>query len=235
VKVVGIDRCRNAWLVAVGEEALSSVSFRVEVGLSGFLAELEAERALVVVDVPIGLSENRPRAVDLAARRLLRAPRSSSVFPAPTRAALAGETHEDASRLNAEASGKKLSVQAFGILGGIRELDGFMTPERQEWVREGHPEVTFAVLSGGKSGIAEPKRTPEGQRIRLDLLRARLDVPDVAAIRRQFGHGFVGSDDVIDALAMLVSASRLHYGDASILPEDGPELDARSLRMEMVA
>lgn len=235
MKVVGIDRCRNAWLVAVGEEGLSSVSFRVEVGLSRFLTELEAEQVLVVVDVPIGLSENHPRVVDLAARRLLGWPRTSSVFPAPMRSALAGETHEEASRLNAAGSGKKLSVQAFGILDGIRELDGFMTPERQAWVREGHPEVTFALLSGGISGVAEPKRTPEGQRIRLDLLRARLDVPDIAAIRRRFGHGFVGRHDVIDALAMLVSASRLYDGEAAILPEDGPELDARSLRMEMVA
>jgi hypothetical protein len=34
---------------------------------------------------------------------------------------------------------------------------------------------------------------------------------------------------------MLVSASRLYDGEAAVLPEDGPELDARSLRMEMVA
>lgn len=235
MKLVGIVRCWNAWLVTKSEDGLESVSFRVELDLGGFLAGLESERVLVVVDVPIGLLGNRSRAVDLAARRLLGSPRSSSVFPPPVRAALAGETYEEATMLNAAASGKKLPVQAFGILGGIRELDGFMTPGRQEWVREGHPEVTFALLSRERRGIVAAKRSPEGHQARLDLLRAHGQISDISAIRQRLGHRFVGRDDIVDALSMLVSASRLRRGNAVILPEDGPELDSRSLRMEMVA
>ena len=55
------------------------------------------ERAAVVgVDVPIGLSDGKPRQCDIEARAVLRAPRASSVFPPPIRSALSAKTREEA-------------------------------------------------------------------------------------------------------------------------------------------
>ena len=235
MKLVGIDRCRNAWLVAESDDGLATVEYRVEPDLGAVLVELDGETSRVIVDVPIGLPVSQPRAVDLAARRLLGPPRGSSVFPVPMRAALAGTTYLEASSLNFEACGRKLSVQAFGILDGIRDLDRTMTPERQEWIREGHPEVTFAMLSGGERGVPSPKKAPDGEATRLELLGAYLPVQDIDAVRHRLGRNRVARNDAVDALAMLVSASRLQRGVASVLPLDGVEYDERGLRMEMVA
>lgn len=63
------------------------------------LESLFDDPALVaaVIDVPIGLPEAGPRTCDLEARRLLRAPRASSVFPAPLRSMLSAHDQHEAS------------------------------------------------------------------------------------------------------------------------------------------
>ena len=235
MKLVGIDRARGNWLVVESDERLRGLVFGIAENLTDYLTSLEGSECLVVVDVPIGLPSSGPRAVDQEARRLLGQPRGSSVFPAPMRAALAGSTHQEASALNREASGRGLSIQAFGILEGIRQLDGFVTPDRQTWLREGHPEVSFAMLSEEQTGVVERKQSAEGAAIRMQLLSSQLSAPDVDEVRRGLGRGNAGRDDVLDALAMVVSASRLHSGDAVVLPVGAIELDGRGLRMEMVA
>jgi predicted RNase H-like nuclease len=45
----------------------------------------------------------------------------------------------------------------------------------------------------------------------------------------------VARDDVVDAVACLVTAQRIVTGQALTLPARGPQLDARGLRMEIVA
>jgi predicted RNase H-like nuclease len=171
------------------------------------LSELGA--ALAVIDIPIGLPVAGPRLCDVAARALLGRPRGSSVFPAPTRLLLADPS-------------PRCSRQLFNILGKIREADALMTPQRQSTWVEGHPEVSFALMREGR-GIAAPKRTAEGRSVRLDLLR------------RSFA-GLPSSldDDEVDAYALLWSARRFAAGMERRLP-GRLEIDARGLRMEMVA
>ena len=169
------------------------------------LADLRADVALI--DIPIGLAASGPRTCDLEARRLLGRPRASSVFPAPTRALLAQVS-------------PRCSRQLFNILAKIREADE-LAPGVCGWF-EGHPEVSFALMSGGR-GLAEPKRTPAGRAHRLSLLRraftqlpARLD------------------DDEADAYALLWSARRLAASQELRLPAERV-LDARGLAMQIVA
>jgi predicted RNase H-like nuclease len=72
-----------------------------------------------------------------------------------------------------------------------------MTAALQSNVREGHPEVTFARLNG--NFVEWPKKSSEGRRERLELLREHGVSIDVDAERLRLGRGNVALDDIIDA------------------------------------
>jgi len=222
--IVGLDGCRDGWMAAIGESGTTRLQFVTS------LRNLLDDPAVVaaVIDVPIGLPEAGPRRCDLLARQLLRAPRASSVFPAPIRSMLPARDQREASKLRFAAEGKGCSMQLAAILPKIREVDDLLNPERQLKVREGHPEVSFAIMNGGKS-MSNPKRRSTGQRERIDLLRGEFpDMPTVLAEFRRF------SLDVVDAYAMLWTARRLVEGAHRTLT-DSSAIDRRGLRMEIVA
>lgn len=125
-------------------------------------------------------------------------------------------------------------------------------------VHEVHPEVVFALLAGGGApghGLAHAKRgcatcprgACPGPAARLALLAAQAPPFDPGAVRRDLVAGLrgevrgrptgppVGRDDIVDAVACLVAARRIVEGRARIFPPDGPDLDDRGLRMEIVA
>jgi predicted RNase H-like nuclease len=166
--------------------------------------------------------------------------------------------------VRARGGGKGLSQEAYNIIPKIREIDEVIKPAHQDpidgstqvWVREVHPEVVFAVLAGaGQSGhgLVHSKRGCKtcrgtvcpGEADRLALLRAFVPDFEPRALRaqllreypRQLGRSgpVVGRDDVVDAVACLVATLRIVNGQALTLPVGGPELDARGLRMEIVA
>jgi predicted RNase H-like nuclease len=190
---------------------------------------------LIAIDMPIGLSDEGARACDLAARRLLGRPRASSVFPAPCRAALGTTTYRRACALSRRTLGVALSRETFNILPKIRQVDALMTPALQEFVREVHPEVVFALLAGRARGLRHAKRTADGERERRRLLRRFAAPFDPEAVRRRLGRARVARDDVVDAVACLVAAARIRRGEALVLPEGAVARDARGLRMEIVA
>jgi predicted RNase H-like nuclease len=221
--IAGLDGCRDGWIAAIEENGVTRL--RVLRSLSG----LVEDPALIVaiIDVPIGLPETGSRRCDLLARKLLRAPRASSVFPAPIRPMLQARDHAEASRLRFAAEGKRCSIQLAAILPKIRELDGLLNPEIQLKVREGHPEVSFAVMNGGQA-MSYPKRRSAGRDERIGLLRGHFpDVQIVLAGVERF------QEDAVDAFAMLWTARRLVEGTSRTLPE-APDVDRRGLRMEMV-
>src|SRR5207249_103178 len=75
----------------------------------------------------------------------------------------AGDTRE-------RIDGKRCSRQAFGIFAKIAEVDALMTPADQGRVREGHPEVTFAVMCDG-TPMEKRKKSSAGRAARLAALR----------------------------------------------------------------
>jgi predicted RNase H-like nuclease len=235
VDLLGIDGCRGGWVVATSDERFSDLSFAVVADLEPLVARAERGEALVAIDMPIGLCDDGPRACDLQARRLLGRPRASSVFPAPCRAALAATTYRRACGLSRKTLGVALTIECFNILPKIRQVDAVMTPARQAFVREVHPELVFALLSGRGHGLVEPKRTAAGERARLRLLRRVAPRFDPAAVRARLGLGRVARDDVIDAVACMVAARRIALGKAVVLPDGSVVRDARGLRMEIVA
>src|SRR5262249_27583521 len=134
----------------------------------------------------------------------------------------------------------------------IRELDALLRPETQNRVREAHPKVTFAVLANpGKTvpelmqlgaGLASKKQRVAGRDERLALLTAYSLLslePRAAAKRLRARSGGPKPDDIVDALACLVTAQRAFWRkECVLLPQTGPMREVsrwRSLRSRVLA
>lgn len=237
--VMGVDGCRSGWVVAaLPDGAPGSAQITLAPDLASAAGAIGGRPARLLIDMPIGLSERAERggrACDRAARALLGWPRSASVFSPPARPTLAATDYADALARN-RASGPDapgISKESFHLLPRIREVDAWMTPDRQAWAGEGHPEVSFALLNAALTGggaLRAGKRTAEGRSKRLALLRAAGFRPD--AWTRPQGAAW---DDVLDAAALAWSAARWLGGEALVLPDAASEHDARGLAMTLTA
>lgn len=240
-QVGGVDGCKAGWFVAIASatkqnQTDASCVFKLKnlFAASTFTEVLSKtiDCVLVCVDIPIGLSNgNKPRECDVAARKLLRAPRASSVFPAPIRPCLSAEDHAAASEISFEYSGKRLSCQSFNILRKIRQVDDLMTPALQRRVREIHPEISFWALND-KKPMQHKKIRVVGRRERMKLLSAIFsDLEGIIARARRPRE--VEPDDILDALVAAWTATQAVLGKATTLPEN-PEPDSEGLRMEIL-
>ncbi len=186
----------------------------------------------LAVDIPIGLlatPQRGGRACDREARRMLGGPRRSSVFTPPTRPALKGHGYREAIRLNRQG----LSLQAFGILGKIREVDQALGMSGERRVYEAHPELAFSELGG--AAMQYNKKTAAGREERERCLRRHYRAVYVApdALRARFGFGAVAADDILDAYALAWTAARIARGRAIRLPAGCAPRDSRGLPMEI--
>jgi predicted RNase H-like nuclease len=232
-RLYGIDGCRGGWIVAEGNEKLEGFVFRRTEDLGLFFAEAGPD-CLIAIDIPIGLPVNESRACDLAARKLLGSPRGSSVFPAPARHAMDASTREEADRLNREALNTGISKQAFCIIPKIREVDALMDRQRQRYIREAHPEVTFAQLNGRP--MMHNKKTATGRLERLGVLNSvgiAISQAQLMEERGRFPATHVALDDLLDALACLVTAFHIQAGRGLSLGHSD-QRDAKQLVMEIV-
>jgi predicted RNase H-like nuclease len=228
--IVGVDGCRRGW-VAVAENVAEKVCGAVYERFEDLLADLPSAR-VIAVDVPIGLPAKGARDCDLQARRRL-GPRRSSVFPVPIRPVLEATTPEEASRIRNDVEGKRMSLQAFGILRKVREIDRLLVQSRalRELVIEVHPEVSFALWRG--EPMQHSKRRAEGRAERRRLIAEswgeRLEDCETS-IR---GKG-CAIDDLYDAFAALWSARRVVSGHAMEIPESRV-FDVHGIPMRIVA
>jgi predicted RNase H-like nuclease len=168
--------------------------------------------ALVAVDMPIGLPDASRRRADVLARGEL-GPRRSSVFMTPVRAALDEDTHARASAVNRERAGEGISTQAFNLRPKLKEVEALAFGHAYRFV-EVHPEVSFARVAGRP--LTASKKTPEGQRMRRDLL-AMVGIGVATSVAG------AAVDDVLDAAVAAWSGRRVVLGAASSLP-DPPEV-----------
>jgi len=234
VTSIGVDGCKAGWFYVL----LESTGFAIGVAKAFIeIVDLTSDNAAVMVDIPIGLRDTSDigRQCDMEARRLLRAPRASSVFSAPIRPILFEPSYEQANRKSRRVGGKGISRQAFAIIPKIREVDELLleNEKARRLVREIHPEVCFWALNCGRAMRANKKKK-EGFEERMAVLRRLLPMADdvVAHARTEYGRKEVAKDDVVDALAALVTA-RGRPEEIRTIPET-PELDSRGLPMEMV-
>jgi len=236
-QVAGVDGCPAGWFVVA-----SVVKPPVKLGAkyldfcvaSSFAEVLSKTRQckLVCVDIPIGLSDgDKPRQCDVQARKILGPGRASSIFPPPIRQCLSAKDPQTASEICFKHSGKKLNRQSFFIMPKIREVDRAMTPQRQQRVREIHPELAFWALNGGKP-MQHKKRQLAGRNERMRLLSPIFCGLEkfVAEVRKPKQ---VAPDDILDALAAVWTAGQIVSGKAETLPKN-PELDSKGLRMEIL-
>jgi predicted RNase H-like nuclease len=223
-----MDGCAGGWvLVTAPVYALGKTVVQVVPDMGPVVEMIKTGGLSAVgIDIPIGLSDSYPRVCDVEARKML-GPRARSVFPAPVRAVLRATSYEEACALSVGACGKRLSKQLFNILAKIAEVDSVMTSRLQDKVFEVHPEVSFWAMAGGP--MAHYKRTPQGRDERIELLRQEFPDVDQQVAARPRG---CAVDDVLDAYATAWTARRWMAGTSMRL---GGDLDARGLRMEVIA
>lgn len=232
----GVDGCRTGWVAAFAPAVGDDVRVRIVARFADVLAAPEAP-SVVAVDIPIGLPERAGpggRAAENAVRPLLGA-RQSSVFSVPSRAALAAEDYADACRIAFASSEppRKVSKQLFMLAPKIREVDALLRDYAALAGRvfEVHPEVALWRLNGERA-LHEPKKVKgPGLVLRRSLLVA-------AGVAEERVNGAppkgAGADDLLDALACLAIARRIHAGLARPFP-DPPARDAFGLPMAIWA
>lgn len=157
----GVDGCRSGWFYV--RHAAGHLAFGVVTNLDELITNAP-DSALVLIDIPIGLRDQspQPRGCDTAARKLLGAKRSSSVFAAPIRPVLREASYAAAPSESRQLSGKGLSQQAYGIAPKIRQIDDLLTTSERarSLVREAHPELCFWAFAGRP--MTHRKKTSEG-------------------------------------------------------------------------
>lgn len=232
---VGVDGCKNGWFY-IGLDDRDNWEIGVTPDIQHLIDRFQEAR-LILVDIPIGLREEGKleRLCDKEARKVLGPKRGTSVFRVPCRKAVHASSYEEASRINEERTGKRLSKQSWAISPKIREVDDLLTTSEaaRTLVREVHPEVCFWGLNGGIS-MTYSKKTLEGFEERLRVLRKIYGRSEELFKEAWLTHGGwdVARDDILDALAAAVTA-RFGFDALKTLPK-APKKDTKGLPMEMV-
>jgi predicted RNase H-like nuclease len=233
---VGVDGCKKGWFAVKLPERNDW-----EINLFPNIKELwqqYKDANLILIDIPIGLPHraHKVRSCDTEARKLL-VERRSSVFPVPCRRAVWSDNYKDyekVSKINKEETGRGLSLQTFGIIPKIREVDQFLSDNvsARSRIREIHPEVCFWALND-KRPMEYSKKNEKGIQERKSILMSVY--PDSEGIFEDAERNLrkeVARDDILDALVAAVTAYKGRQGLKSI-PEK-PELDSHGLPMEMI-
>lgn len=227
----GVDGCQGGWLCL----SLDFNSLKPVVQLFPDAKSLleSAVGAITAIDIPIGLPSDKSRECDIEARRLL-GPRRSSVFPAPVRNAIEADSYDFACTASQKAGGKRLSKQTYAILPRIRELDWLLRqkPDLVNTVFEVHPEVCFYYWNNRRP-MRYSKHSGFGFMERFQLVEQ--SYRGVAEeIRQSIQPKDASDDDILDALAALWTAGRIHSGKADCISTEQEE-DEFGLPMQMWA
>jgi len=245
--LIGIDGARGGWVGCRLEGESVAFLFLRDHELGA--VHDEADEAWI--DMPIGLPGREgpyPRACDLALRERL-GKRASSAFMCPIREAVYADSYGQACHLNAEATGKKISLQAWNICPKIRLVDQLLQTRPRALVRESHHEYNFQCLKG--EPLKHAKKTPEGRDERLKEVLGRYHpalaeqtsalISEMSATRsfRRVPGLHVAQDDILDAAVLAVSAWWAAGKGCEILsgdpPSATPHLDERGLPLQIVA
>jgi predicted RNase H-like nuclease len=218
--VLGVDGWRGAWVGALLDGRSVTLLALPDVAAAA-LAVPDVE--LIAIDMPIGLSDDGPRACDVAARRLVGRARSS-VFPAPLRAVLGCANYADACAVSRTASGKALSVQAWNLVPAIRALDAALDDVPPGHVLEVHPELAFRALD---DRVEAPKASARGLAQRVRALQPAMDVLDALSAAPPG----VPAVDALDACAAAWSARRLADGVGDCVGDGTVDRRGRPMRI----
>jgi predicted RNase H-like nuclease len=217
-RYLGLDGFRGGWVAAWIDDR-GNHGFDYSSSLNRLLS-MPHQRAMI--DMPIGLKMSGHRKCDISARELV----GASVFLGARRNLWEFPDQASANQYYWQHEGPRMGVscQLWNIRDKIREVDDFITPDRQATVGEAHPELIFRRL--GDQLRLDGKKSALGRDQRIRLLADRGFVKLSKWLTQRYGTG-IGRDDLIDACACAVAArdstSRL----------GGDEVDSRGLRMEI--
>jgi predicted RNase H-like nuclease len=207
--VFGVDGCKGGWIAASRAE-FGGVKVSV---ISNVRDLINSNATVIAIDIPVGLSDGKPRQCDLAARRLLGKGRGSSVFPAPFRDVVRVRGWAEANAFSKGKYGKGISKQVGEILSKICEVDDFFPLPDHVTLIEVHPEVCFWKL-GGERPMTERKKTRAGREQREAALREH-----GLELRGVWPPSGASRDDALDAVAALWTAERFTRSEAVRLPD----------------
>jgi predicted RNase H-like nuclease len=215
---LGLDGFRGGWVAAwIDDRGNQGFDYSPELNR---LLSMHHQRAMI--DMPIGLKTRGHRMCDIRARQML----GASVFMGARRNLWEFSDQATANQYywKHEGPGMGVSCQLWNIRDKIKEVDDFMTPERQGTVGEAHPELIFNKLAGPLR--LEEKKSVAGRDERIRLLSDRGFIKVSNWLTQRFRTG-IGRDDLIDACACAIAArdSNEFLG--------GDEPDIRGLRMEI--
>ena len=211
-QVVGIDGYPRGWVAA----ALHGEELAWRTAQVHDIAALIPDSSVVGIDMPIGLLDEGERECDRLARAHLPGA-SSRVFTTPPRRVLElglAAPNDEVQRLSRELMSKGVSRQALGLASRVLALDDFLAANLNPDVVEAHPEMSFSAMAG--RGPLAGKKTAAGVGQRIAALRTWL--PDIDALLSR-APADVPTDDALDALACLWTASRRRDGTALTVPE----------------
>ena len=243
IKYVGVDGCKEGW-IGVG---LDDGDGCPKVEVCKDFADLVAcfgDACVILVDIPIGLlGDMRPsgRECDEEARKKLGRKRQSSVFSAPIRP-LVDEVMKMENPVWWPGCG--VNKQTFAIIPKIAKVDEALCPPSEgglSKVQEAHPEVCFWALNGGKSdsAMASGKKTATGFWERFKTLRRCVrNVDTIVDVFVKVRHNYlkkeVADDDILDALALAITAKLGEKNGFRRLPKDLPRDCKKPKPPEMV-
>ena len=92
--IAGVDGCRAGWLCICKETETGNIGHQVHASFQSLINQNPFPK-VIAIDIPIGLTDAGQRECDTQARKLLKKPRSNSVFPAPIRPALKATIREE--------------------------------------------------------------------------------------------------------------------------------------------
>lgn len=232
MKVIGVDSCPRGWIAV---ELHTDTTELVPQFLARFAEVLTAyaDADIITVDIPIGLTDGKPRACDIAARKRLGWPGMASVFPAPARSMIGMTDYKEAKAASRARFGHAVTRQSFALYRKVAEVDAALTPELQDRIHEVHPEMSFWAMNG-RNSLQFGKKTQAGFEDRLKLVARHFDGFNLPANRAQAKAmaPLAAVDDLLDAIAAAWTARRIAEGTAEFLA-NGSEVDERGLRMDI--
>ena len=216
-KYIGLDGFTHGWVAASIDDA-GTHYFDYSPTVSRLLSK-PFKRAMI--DMPIGLPDTGRRRCDLEAASFL----GSSVFPGVRRNLWTFESQKAANTYYWSIEGPRtgVSIQLWGIREKVKQLDEYMTPDKQKKIKETHPELVFWALAG-KQKLAR-KKDALGREQRVSILK-QLGFKELDSWLNWLGRTGIKKDDLIDACVCAVAARDAKH----IL---GGDMDSRGLRMEM--
>lgn len=226
---IGIDGCRDGWIVAAIRDGVLKLHKYAD--LEELTEKIPFDSCLI--DMVIGLQGNEEQIrPDAIARKILKG-RASTVFPAPCRKAVYGETKEERLAANVQVLHKKFTSQTDAIIPKMREVDEFLQANShyKNVIQESHPEVCFARLKG--SVLMTSKHDSDGIRERATVIGTYLpEVTEdwISSCSREMK---CKEDDVVDSICLAIVANLMLQGRTETIPSE-PMTDDTGLLMQMV-